>query len=62
MIIYNNSSNDSNLSNKNQTKSKFKRNVRKYVKVRTSRNKNKKLKVTKKNQLYLQSIGLKLKK
>lgn len=63
MIIYNSSSVDNhNLSNKNQSKSKPKRIAKKNFKVKSSTNSSKKLKLTKKNQLYLKSIQLKLKK
>lgn len=61
MIIYSKSNTDNNLSDKNQSKSKPKRIIKKNVKVKTTRS-SKKHKLTKKNQIYLQTIGLKLKK
>lgn len=70
MIIYNSSSssnidnnnNNDNISNKSSSKTKLNRIVKKDFKVKSSAKSVIKPKLTKKNKLYLVSIGLKLNK
>lgn len=63
MIIYNSSGINNNLSYIKPNKLKTKRITNKIIKEKSSSNScSKKQKLTKKNQLYLESIGLKLKK
>lgn len=68
MIIYNsinsisNNIDNHNLSNKSSSQSKPNSIVKKNFKLKSTAKSSRKPKLTKKNQLYLESIGLKLKK
>lgn len=65
MIIYNSISSkidNHNSTNKSSSKSKLNRIAKKDFKVKPTARSNIKPKLTKKNQIYLESIGLKLKK